>query len=49
VPEAVDDLREALDLARWPTLVQKLERSRLRVGIIEQRRNDNWLAATACE
>ena len=47
--EAANNLRETLDPARWTTLVQKLKRSRMRVGIIEERRNDNRLAATACE
>jgi hypothetical protein len=49
VLDAANNLRKALDPARWPTLVQKLERSRSRVGIIEERRNDNRLAATASE
>jgi hypothetical protein len=43
VLDAANNLRKALDPGRWPTLVQKLKRSRSRVEIIEERRNDNRL------
>lgn len=49
VLDAANNLRKALDPACRPTLVQKLKRSRSRVGIIEERRNNYRPAATAAE